>query len=183
MTDNWPRYEPVTFSTGVNVSPENLDILNQAGLPKTFLTGPLTSEDPVGVEVPGVGYLIRFESNTFDGTYLDPMTGNVLCIYNNQDPQPYPQFVNTTLGQYVKTLNALIEAFPFYDDLDRDLNEVDVEVLAAEYEASATRLADIIQAIDPAALVSDSFWANFLDDVRQGDFGTKAVLTARQGSE
>jgi hypothetical protein len=68
MTHKWPRYEPVTFATAVNVSPEDLDSLNRAGLPKHILVrvgG--TLREAVGVDVPGRGYLIHFAHGGLEG--------------------------------------------------------------------------------------------------------------------
>ena len=128
MTDNWPRYEPVTFTTAVNVSSEDLDTLNQAGLPKDALGVGSTLEVPVGVDVPGRGYLIHFAHGGVHDYYFDPSTEQVLAV--DSWPGQELNLVNSTLGQFTNTEKAIIEAFPFYDDLDRDLNEVDVDTLA-----------------------------------------------------
>ena len=182
MTTRWLRYEPTVFATGINVSQEDLDTLNRAGLPKVGIGVGKTLEKPVGVDMPGRGYLIRFSQGRPDGWYCradyyyDPSTGEVLYI--NEALGYVPELINSTLGQFTRTAKAIIEAFPFYDDLGRDLNEVDVDVLGDMYEASGARLTAIIREIDPVAMDLGSHWETFVQDVINGDYATEDILRA-----
>ena len=171
MTTNWPRYEPVVFTTAIDVSPEDLDTLNRARLPRSFLGEDMVVDAPVGVDVPGRGYLIRFTAGRGGGFYFSPSTGEVLDIGDR--PEFGPNLVNSTLGQFTNTVKALIEAFPYYAE---DPDEVDVDMLGAMYEASAARLAALIREIDPAALTPDTFWDIFLVDVVHGNYWTEDIL-------
>jgi len=47
MTTNWPRYEPVVFTTAIDVSPEDLDTLNRARLPRSFLGEDMVVDAPL----------------------------------------------------------------------------------------------------------------------------------------
>jgi hypothetical protein len=163
----------------VNVSPEDLDTLNRSRLSKHALGVGTTLEEPVGVDVPGRGYLIRFARGRPEGFYYpadyyyDPSTREVLFI--DAAFGQVAVLVNSTLEQFTTTVKAIIEAFPFYDDLGKDLNEVDVDTLVEMYEASAARLASLIREIDPVAYTSD-FWQDFLVDVVHGDYATEDCL-------
>jgi len=171
MTTNWPRYEPVVFTTAIDVSPEDLDTLNRARLPRSFLGEDMVVDAPVGVDVPGRGYLIRFTAGRGGGFYFSPSTGEVLYISKWSSLRP--NLVNSTLEQFTSTVKALIEAFPYYAE---DPDEVDVEMLGAMYDASAARLAALIREIDPAALTPDTFWDIFLVDVVHGNYWTEDIL-------
>ena len=174
MASSWPRYEPVVFTTAIDVSPEDIDTLNRARLPRRFLGGDMAVDAPVGVDVPGRGYLIRFTAGRGGGFYFSPSTGEVLYI--DDRPEFGSNLVNSTLEQFTNTVKALIEAFPYYADFGVDPNEVDVDTLVDMYEASAARLAALIGEIDPAALTPETFWDDFLVAVVHGNYSTESIL-------
>ena len=174
MTDSWPRYEPVTFSIGVNVSREDLDTLNRALLPKRALGVGDALEEPVGIDVPGRGYLIRFAHGGFHSYCFDPATGEVLELSDWPGMEPY--LVNTTLDQFTRTVKAVTGAFPYYDDMPIAVDDVEADARIAERVATAARIGDLLREIDPVAMAPDGFWDNFLVDVGMGDYSTEDVL-------
>ena len=90
----------------------------------------MTLREPVGVDVSYRGYLIRFAQGDDGGFYFDPSSGEVLDV--SDWPGSQPHLVNSTLERFTSTVQTLINAFPFYDDLGRDLNEADVDTLVAD---------------------------------------------------
>jgi len=174
MTFPLPRYEAVEFSASVNVSTGDLDTLNRAKLPKRFLRGEMTLEEPIGVDVPGHGYLIRFAQGSYESDYFDPATGEVLEF--DDWPGSEPLLINSTLGQYTNTIKALIAAFPFYNKIVGPLDEAEAEARIDERVAIAARLGNLIREIDPVAIYPDSPWARFISDLANGDYATEDIL-------
>lgn len=184
MAFGWPRYEPMVFSTAVNVSSKNLDTLNQAGLPKRFLGGGTTLEEPLGVDVPGLGYLIKFAQGYLQGFYYEPATGGVWWTYDR--PGPEPRLVNSSLEQFTRTVQAIIDAFPFSEGVDKEIEDrrwddderiTTEERDIAQRNATAAKLRDRIREIDPAAMAPHSFWEDFTTDVEIGDYATADVVS------
>jgi hypothetical protein len=123
------------------------------------------SEEPVSVQVPGYGELIRFgNAGLSGGVYMDPSSGHIVELIDH--PGAVPQLVNTTLEQFVATVKTVIDLFPFYH---RNSG------LEDRIKAGA-RISAAIGALDSAALASDSFWGTFVDDVVTGDFATEDVV-------
>lgn len=174
MADRWPRYVPVTFATGVNVSPEHLNTLNRAGLPKRLLDGDMILEEPVGFDVPNYGYLIRFAQGGRGGFYFDPLSGKVLDVIDR--PGPPPRVVNSTLDQFTSTVKAIIEAFPFYLRLRDDWDDAELDAVFHERASVAARLRQRLVAIDPAAGIRNGFWDGFLVDLMDGEYATEDIL-------
>ncbi len=174
MPDNWPRYEPVTFSTAVNVSPQDLYTLNQVGLPKHALGVGSSLDIPVGVEIPGRGYLIRIAHGGFQGFFFDPSNGMVLVIHDR--PGPKVRLVNSTLGQFTNTMKAVIGAFPFYDQIGDDVDDIEWKDKLAERDVIADRIGDLIRDIDPPAMNPGSFWDGFVTDVAHGEYSTEDIV-------
>ena len=110
MEDKWPRYVPVTFATGVNVSPEDLATLNRAKLPEIALGAGKILAVPIGIFIPDRGYLIQLAHGGYEGIYYDPSTGRVVAIHDW--PGPDPRLVNSTLRQYTSTVKAITSTRP-----------------------------------------------------------------------
>lgn len=79
-------------------------------------------------------------------------------------------FVNTSIGQFTQTVQAVIGRFPYYDQGGDD------EIM----HAAAADLRDIVRRIDPAAAVPDRYWSTFADDAENGDLSTEEILAAGQ---
>lgn len=114
MTLEWPKFELAVFSGWDDVPPEARDGLMRVGVPKNSL-GMLyrASEEPVSVQVPGYGELIRFgNAGLSGGVYMDPSSGHIVELIDH--PRAVPRLVNTTLEQFVATIKTVIDLFPFY---------------------------------------------------------------------
>ena len=183
MADEGIRDEPVTFPTSVNVSAKDLDTLNRARLPKNIWGVGTRLEEPVGIDVPGLGYLIQFAQGYHTKCYFDPATGAVWEI--DTWPGLEPDLVNSTLEQFMRSVQAVCDAFPFSAGLDARLkalpsNNKEREAAedrdVAERFASATKILNRIREIDPAAMIPNSFWENFTLDVQIEDFSGEGDL-------
>jgi hypothetical protein len=183
MTSNRPSYEPIIYSRAVNVSPEHLATLNQARLPKVPWGIGKMLEEPVGVDVPGHGYLIRIAVGFHRGVYVDPRTGEVLVMRDLDWPVPTDLqplgLVNSSLQQFTRTQQAIIDAFPFADGVSERIRALDIDdaqrIAAEERDidqrfATACKLRERIHEIDPVAMNPHSFWENFTFDVEIEDF-------------
>jgi SUKH-4 immunity protein len=168
MTLEWPKFVLAAFSGWNAVPAEVRETMLRVGVPKNSL-GRLYSalQEPLSVDVPGRGRLIRFgNAGLSGGIYLDPSNGQVTELIDH--PGAVPQLVNTTLQQFTLTVKKVIDMFPFYDknsELEERTN-------------AAARIAAAIGAIDSSALAPDSFWGTFLDDVVTGDFATQDVVSS-----
>jgi hypothetical protein len=187
VKEGWPRYEPITFTAGANVSAEDLAVLNQAGLPKrAFEIGRLSLE-LVGVDVPGYGYLIRLtepdDAAFYDiNYYYEPASGRVMMLstWSNNTPS----LVNSSLGQFTRMVRAAIDAFPFYDDLDEeargwdnDKRDAAEDKIIADRTAAYTKMYECLHAIDPVALDQPGFWGEqFLYAFDLGHHSLKEVM-------
>lgn len=176
-------YEPIVYSSAVNVSPEHLEMLNQARFPKKPWGIGRMLEEPVGITVPGRGYLIRIAVQFGNGICVDPATGEVLWMSGLTWPfstsAPQLEVVNSSLQQYTSTQQAIMDAFPFAEGVSECINALDIndeERIAAEERdieqraATAMKLRERFRAIDPAAMTTSSHWQNFTMDVEIEDF-------------
>ena len=78
-----------------------------------------------------------------------------------------PSLVNSSLDQFIASVRAVSERFPFYS---RDFLESEVDRVAED-------LTEILRSIDRAAVADETtFWWTFVFDVRMGDFATEDVL-------
>jgi hypothetical protein len=158
----------------VNVSPKDLESLNRARLPKFCFGAGKTLEEPVGIDGPGHGYLIHFAQRGYQGIYYDPATEEVWWIHDM--PGPRPRLVNSTLELFSRTVRAIIEAFPFSEGVEEDVEALpwdNDERIAAEERDIDQRNATAakrIRAIDPVAMTPHSFREDLTVDVEIGDY-------------
>jgi hypothetical protein len=114
--------------------------------------------------VPRRGRLICFgKSGLGDDICVDPLNGEVLQVFDGADPRP----VNSTIGQFVESVRAVIGMFPFYETSDSGLDTG---------QAVADRIAEAIRRVDSAAMEPDTFWETFVHDVAIGDYSTADVV-------
>jgi len=138
------------------------------GVPKSFIGRRYTADSELTpLETEGSKRILRFGSSGLaDAVVIDLVSGHVLEIVNA--PHPVSVFINTSLGQFTRTVRAVISRFPYYDN-DSDEDEI---------SGVANELTDIVRSIDPEAVVPDRYWSTFIDDVEIGDLSTEAILAA-----
>lgn len=194
--DRWPRFEVVTFSVPTGIPNDWDRELVSKGAPKDLLLGAYQAANELAlVEVPGGEQLACF--GTCGRNYsicLNPRTGAVVNIikddtdatYQASDVEISPIFVNSSLDQFIASVRAVVNRFPFDigeggDDpgLDDRANEwAQSDRLFSEWDRSAEDLLEILGRIDPAATADlDGFWATLVSDVQMGDYSTKMVLS------
>jgi hypothetical protein len=145
------------------------------GVPRGFI-GRRYSADPElsVVERPGSTAMLRFGSAGLgDAIAIDLDTGHVIELVNAR--VPVEVFVNSTIQQFSRTVESMIDRFPYYDS-DEDGDELD---------AVSHELLELIRRIDPPAAIPDRYWSTFIDDVGIGDLTTEAVAKiyrARRGN-
>ncbi|MGH3222726.1 MAG: SUKH-4 family immunity protein [Streptosporangiaceae bacterium] len=135
-------------------------------MPKGFIGRRYAADSSlVLLERPGSEAILRFGSSGLaDVIGIDLATGHVVEIINA--PHSAPLFVNTSIEQFVRTVRAIINRFPYYDS---DADEYEIQTVANE-------LREIIRHIDLEAAVPDRYWSTFVDDVEIGDLSTEAIL-------
>jgi hypothetical protein len=108
---------------------------------------------------------------------LDVISGEVVHLHLDRKGQliEHPrarEFVNSSLEQFNRSVEVLIELFPYDDgNLDEEDDEYD-------WQAAADRLAMALEAVDSRVSVEwQGYWAEFLSDITIGDFATSLVLS------
>ena len=172
--DRWPRYREAVFTGWHGIPSAVRAAIEAAKLPHDFfsrryLTLPMVEP----TDVPGGGTLYRIGTEGLVcSIYWDPASGAVLSRTDRpigphqQTPAGRVFFVNSSLRQFVETVQGMLAAFPYYD------RTAEFE----ELEAAADRLRALIEPIDPAALEPNTLWDAFAADVANGDFATEDVL-------
>lgn len=171
MSGRGPVFAPAVFTgqqeTGglLEHSPSVQRALFADGVPKTFI-GRRYRADPhlSRLEREGRSFLRFGSSGLSDAVCVELPVGHVVVVIGA--PGFHLQFVNTSIGQFTKTVEAVIGRFPFYDT-DSDDEEI---------QAVGDELLEIIRSIDDAAAVPDRYWSAFVDDVQMGDLTTEAIL-------
>jgi hypothetical protein len=164
MSGNWSRFEAAEFIGLESVPDAVRDDLR--ALPKSFFGRRYSSSSHVEwMELPSRGGLIRFWTTGILGEmYVDPSTGEVL--ERLAIPDGTPRVVNSSVRQFARSLTTILDMFPFYD----------ADASDEELDAAADRVRAVLASIDQLALVPDSFWGDFVDDVSAGDFATEQVV-------
>jgi hypothetical protein len=177
MSPRQLRYESQVFAEPKELegllrrSPSVRRALFIDGVPKGFI-GPRYRAD-ANVTIlnrPGGDAILRFGSSGLaDAVGVNFATGNVVDVSNARG---HPLlFVNTSIEKFILTVKAVIDRFPYYEE---DATDDEVEGAAADVR-------DIIERIDPAAVVPDRYWSTFVDDMEMRDLSTGEVLTAEFG--
>ncbi len=192
--DRWPRFQLVTFSAPTGI-PHGWDAeLLRTGVPKSLLGRYEAASELTLLEVPNYGPLVCFGTTMLYGRVcLDPHMGGVVDIaYLPTDTihvRPgfvgLPGLVNASLDQFIDSVRAALDRFPFdsgnpvedreWDDRAQAWAHVDQRF--EEWDRAVEDMTATLRRIDPAAVAdTDTFWRTFLDDVQMGDFASEDVL-------
>jgi hypothetical protein len=118
--------------------------------------------------------------------YYDPSTGHALWIDGWQGAQPI--LVNASLEQFTRTVQIIIDAFPFSEGVAESVEALpwdDEERIAAEERdinqrgTTVIELLERLREIDPTAMVSPSHWGTFLGDIELGHYSIAELMTKR----
>jgi hypothetical protein len=113
------------------------------------------------VTMPDGRDLIQFGELSYGALCLDPSGGRVVDIVTGRagDVARGPLLVNSSLQQYVVTVDRATARFP-YDDGSED----------PDFDAIADDLRAHLAPIDPPAWDGDGYWDTFYWDVTIGDY-------------
>lgn len=146
-------------------------ILFQDGVPNHFIGRRfrLNQEASIVATPEGTSVLLIGCSGLSNAVGLEVDTGRVVEVI---DAPGRPRlFINTSLADFVHTLVAVADRFPYYDT---DAGEDEIEAVSAE-------LLEVIRRIDPPAAEADRYWSTFIDDSLIGDLTTEAILEVTDG--
>ena len=157
--------------------------LSSVGVPRDCLDGIYVANDRLNWFIGSDGRrLIHFgTSRLWDAMMcVDPETGHVVEVWDGsptQMPRPKPKwiegFVNSSLDQFRRSVEAVTNRFPFYGREDGGL---EIRTAASDDVRS------LVETIDPMAAAADQFWSTLADDIAIGDFETEAFIGVRSGS-
>lgn len=141
-------------------------VLFESGIPQSLLGGRYMANPELSVlERDGHAPVLCFGvSGLFVTMGIDTVNGNV--VYVLDVPEKPVNLVNATVMLFSRTVQALIERFPYHAK-DAENEELD---------AVSDELRGIIRSIDPEAAAPGCYWPSFVDDVRMGDFNTEDIL-------
>jgi hypothetical protein len=169
------------------------------GVPKNLFRTYNAAHELTLLEVPDYGPLVCFGTEHWVYVCQDPHTGAIVCIAYmppnviNLGPGSFvglPHLVNSSLDQFIASVRAVLERFPFYsmdtgegDDLDdpASMDPASMRAYAEQFDSEVNRaaedLTEILRRIDPAAVADHTtYWGSFVFDVQMGDFATEDVL-------
>jgi hypothetical protein len=92
--------------------------------------------------------------------------GNVVEV--RRDGSVVPGEVNSSVEQFVETVRAVLDRYPFHGPSPSD----------DEVEAAADRIRNVIVDIDPLAVKNNLLWSQVIDAIRMGDFDPAVVRDA-----
>jgi hypothetical protein len=163
---SWPTFELVTFNrdrANELLPPPLSERLASVGVPRDFFGGRYRVEQDLHALESPSGRLVCFGAEGLHGQIcVDVQTGTVVEVMS---PEDVPRFVNTSLDHFSRTVQAVINRFPFHS-VDADREEID---LACE------DVAQIIRGIDPDAMRPDQFWSTLIDDIGMRDFDLEVM--------
>ncbi len=178
---NWPRFELVRFPQPAGDLADLVLPLLKHGAPKALLSRYHPLNELKLVEVPVYGQLICFGicANEHELLCLNPTTGAILAVIFYA-PYGSPLFenmhiynillVNASLAQFIASVRAIYEHFPF-DEASKaheNMSDDEWDALFAATERTAKKFRILLRNIDSTA-VSDPneehFWDTFLSDL------------------
>jgi SUKH-4 immunity protein of toxin-antitoxin system len=183
--DRGPHFELVAFPEPTGIPHAFAAPLLERGAPKAMLGRYHAAPALTLLEVPDHGQFVRFGTNGLYGAIcLDPRTRAVVEVGTFEEeatinavatgiPGP-PSFVNSSLDQFIASVRAVLDRFPFGGGeagMDSDIDR-----LESEWNRAADELEATLGVIDPALVNANAYWLDFLSDVRIGDFSTAEVL-------
>jgi hypothetical protein len=184
--DRWgARFELVTFSEPTGM-PHGWDAeLLRTGVPKVLFGCYEAANELTLLEVPHDGQLVCFgASGPYGSVCLDPRTGAIVYV-NTPEGKVLapPRFVNSSLEQFIASVRAVLDRFPFDSEGTGEGRERDdladewahEDKLINEWDQAGSELTETLRRIDPAvgAVPRDGFWMTFMGDVQMGDFSTR----------
>ena len=180
---NWPVYELVTVTAppGMFLTPSSLRV------PRRYF-GYSADDHLRPFATPDRPNLLRFgHVGGFLIFCLDVTSGEVINLLVDDDDRlikrdsPGMDFVNSSLEQFNRSIEVLIELFPYDSDdhahinWDEDLDAAD-KLTDEDFEA-ADKLAKALKSIDErASSESQGYWAEFYWDVAAGDYARCVVF-------
>lgn len=190
QTVHWPRFTLVTYSAPTGISHGwDADLLEK-GAPDGLICE--AARELTLVEHPDAGPLVRFgRTGLNDYVCLDPRTKQVVSIlygaFRTGDPQPEfvgsAWVVNSSLDQFIASIRAVTERFPFDSEVTRKgrRGEEDEEARGErrfnEWAQAVLELGETLDRIDPAhPVLGGEFWHIFLADVSMGLYASEAWL-------
>lgn len=175
---NWPVFELVTVT-----APSGMPLaIPSLRVPRRYFR--YQADDYLSTfATPERPNLLQFGSHPATSSIfcLDVISGEVVNLRLDRNGQvrklPHSlEFVNSSLAQFNRSIEVLIELFP-YDDGRLDGGDVD-EDDEYDWQAAADRLEKAVEAIDERVSVEwQGYWAEFFSDITLGDFATYLVLT------
>lgn len=199
VRDRWPRFELVNFSVPTGIPNGWDDELLRKGVPKSLFRRYEATRELMLLEDSRYDPLVCFgTSGPFVKICFDPSTKQIVDVVydskaNTQEVGVHatsrvirtPLLVNTTLDQFINSVRAVLDRFPFdqsnsgtYSVVDKPASGSDQEdKREREWDRAVEDLAETLSRIDPAAVANpDGFWRTLLDDIQMGDFATEEVL-------
>jgi len=160
-----PRFELTTFSQPVDGRTDVVDALTKTGVPKSSVGRAYTAAGELTwINLRDRRRLICFgKSGLDDDICVDPSSGEVLQVVDGADHH----LVNSSIGQFVESVKAVIRMFPYYETSDSG---------SESGQKVADHISEAITRIDPAATEPDTFWETFVQDVAVGDYSTADVV-------
>jgi hypothetical protein len=174
------KFELVTYSDVPGVPAEVSQKLKSLGVPGNLLGRYRAAREVAILNEPSFGKLVCFGSSGISSTAtricLEPQTGRIVeAISITSGPI---LLVNSSLEQFIATVKAVYERFPFDSwKLGEDVTNDEIfDRFWKEWDAAATDLTELFLHIDPIIIDIDGFWTTFLDDMRMGIFATDKIL-------
>jgi hypothetical protein len=156
------------------LSRDQTEVLTREGIPKEFFGARFRATRKLEPIETSSGTYICFGTSGYGVRIcLDPRSGEVIQLVGSEHLRT---FVNTSLRQFVKTIQAVLARFPFHgtDATPDDIN------------AAARGVAAIISDVDAPAMIPDRFWSTMIDDIKMGDFDLEvleALISDRSGDK
>jgi SUKH-4 immunity protein len=159
----WPRFELVSIS-GSGLPAHLAARFRSLSVPSEQAICACTPADVLqAIVAPDGEELVILGSFPHGPLCLSPATGHVVDLVQDASGRVLRSqlLVNSSLAQYVQTVEQATILFPYYDEYDLDT--------ATD---AANRLREHLEPIDPPAWEIDSFWDTFYWDVTIGDYCT-----------
>lgn len=192
---HWPRFTLVTYSAPTGIPHGWDEELLEKGAP-TGLAYKAAQELTL-LEDPGSGPLVCFGTSGIYGRLcLEPRTKQIVHVsygaFGRSGPQPKvigpAYFVNSSLDQFIASVRAVTERFPFDSEVtgkDRrgeEDEEAREDRCFKEWDQAVEELDVTLHRIDPAiSTLGGQFWGDFLGAVGMGDYASEDWLNGPDG--
>lgn len=157
-----PEFSVIEIECSSGVPLRVAEILQRSGIPGGMIGyeyRPLSEAVPL--EVARDRVMVAFGSSGLLGRIcIDVATGEI--VHTPKVGSLVVTHVNETLYRFMRTVETVVDRFPFYDEDAGDRRFVEV----------AEELRRMIASLDATALVHNGFWDGFCEDVSAGDYAT-----------